>query len=214
MDNKILVTGGSGFIGSSFIHYLINNTDYQRIINLDKLTYAGNNENLINIQQDIRYKFIKGNICDRQCIKKIDLSGKFCQDNQTKSKKGTLRGLHYQLKYPQGKLVRVSFGKVYDVAVDLRKNSPTFGKYYGTILSDNNHLQMYVPPGFAHGYYVISEIAIFQYKCTEIYHPEDEYGIVWNDPQVSIDWNITDPNISNRDKELPLLSNQKHLPIY
>ena len=147
-------------------------------------------------------------------FKKIDLSGKFCQDNQTKSKKGTLRGLHYQLKYPQGKLVRVSLGKVYDVAVDLRKNSPTFGKYYGTILSDNNHLQMYVPPGFAHGYCVISEIAIFQYKCTEIYHPEDEYGIVWNDPQVSIDWNITDPNISNRDKELPLLSNQKHLPIY
>ena len=147
-------------------------------------------------------------------LEKIDLSGKFCQDNQTKSKKGTLRGLHYQLKYPQGKLVRVSLGKVYDVAVDLRKNSPTFGKYYGTILSDNNHLQMYVPPGFAHGYCVISEIAIFQYKCTEIYHPEDEYGIVWNDPQVSIDWNITDPNISNRDKELPLLSNQKHLPIY
>ena len=118
------------------------------------------------------------------------------------------------MKYPQGKLVRVSLGKVYDVAVDLRKNSPTFGKYYGTILSDNNHLQMYVPPGFAHGFCVISEIAIFQYKCTEIYHPEDEYGIVWNDPQVSIDWNITDPNISNRDKELPLLSNQKHLPIY
>tara|TARA_B100001123_G_scaffold178200_1_gene204260 strand:+ start:1169 stop:1714 length:546 start_codon:yes stop_codon:yes gene_type:complete len=147
-------------------------------------------------------------------LKKIDLSGKFCQDNQTKSKKGTLRGLHYQLKYPQGKLVRVSLGKVYDVAVDVRKNSPTFGKYYGAILSDNNHLQMYVPPGFAHGYCVISEIAIFQYKCTEIYHPEDEYGIVWNDPQVSIDWNITDPNISNRDKELPLLSNQKNLPIY
>jgi len=147
-------------------------------------------------------------------LKKIDLSGKFCQDNQTKSKKGTLRGLHYQLKYPQGKLVRVSLGKVYDVAVDVRKNSPTFGKYYGAILSDNNHLQMYVPPGFAHGYCVISEIAIFQYKCTEIYHPEDEYGIRWNDPQVSIDWNITDPNISNRDKELPLLSNQNNLPIY
>ena len=153
-------------------------------------------------------------IMDNNLIEKINYNLVIIRDNQTKSKKGTLRGLHYQLKYPQGKLVRVSLGKVYDVAVDLRKNSPTFGKYYGTILSDKNHLQMYVPPGFAHGYCVISEIAIFQYKCTEIYHPEDEYGIVWNDPQVSIDWNITYPNISNRDKELPLLSNQKHLPIY
>ena len=144
----------------------------------------------------------------------IGLSGKFCQDNQTKSKKNTLRGLHYQLNYPQGKLVRVSLGEVYDVAVDVRLNSPTFGQYYGNILSDNNHFQMYVPPGFAHGYIVISEIAIFQYKCTEVYHPEDEFGIRWDDPKLSIDWKITNPIISNRDKKLPLLSNQKDLPIY
>ena len=147
-------------------------------------------------------------------FKNIGLSGKFFQDNQTKSKKGTLRGLHYQLNYAQGKLVRVSLGEVYDVVVDIRLNSPTFGKYYGTVLSDNNHFQMYVPPGFAHGYIVRSEIAIFQYKCTEVYHPEDEYGIRWNDPKVSIDWDITNPIISVRDKELPLLSNQKNLPIY
>ena len=144
----------------------------------------------------------------------IGLSGKFCQDNQTKSQKNTLRGLHYQLNYPQGKLVRVSLGEVYDVAVDVRLNSPTFGQYYGNILSDNNHFQMYVPPGFAHGYIVISEIAIFQYKCTEVYHPEDEFGIRWDDPKLSIDWKITNPIISNRDKKLPLLSNQKDLPIY
>ena len=147
-------------------------------------------------------------------FKNIGLSGKFSQENQTKSKKGTLRGLHYQLNYAQGKLVRVSLGEVYDVAVDIRLNSPTFGQYYGTVLSDNNHFQMYVPPGFAHGYIVRSEIAIFQYKCTEVYHPEDEYGIRWNDPKVSIDWDITNPIISVRDKELPLLSNQKNLPIY
>ena len=142
------------------------------------------------------------------------MSGKFCQDNQTKSKKNTLRGLHYQLNYPQGKLVRVSLGEVYDVAVDVRLNSPTFGQYYGNILSDNNHFQMYVPPGFAHGYIVISEFAIFQYKCTEVYHPEDEFGIRWDDPKLSIDWKITNPIISNRDKKLPFLSNQKDLPIY
>ena len=147
-------------------------------------------------------------------FKNIGLSGKFTQDNQTKSNKGTLRGLHYQLNYPQGKLVRVSLGEVYDVAVDIRLNSPTFGQYYGNILSDHNHFQMYVPPGFAHGYIVISEVAIFQYKCTEVYHPEDEFGIRWDDPKLSIDWKITNPIISNRDKKLPFLSNQKDLPIY
>ena len=144
----------------------------------------------------------------------IGLSVKFCQENQTKSKKRTLRGLHYQLNYPQGKLVRVSYGEVYDVAVDVRQNSPTFGQYYGAILSDYNHMQMYVPPGFAHGFSVLSEVAIFQYKCTDVYHPEDEYGIRWDDPQISIDWKITNPVTSVRDKELPLLSNQKKLPIY
>ena len=118
------------------------------------------------------------------------------------------------MNYPQGKLVRVSLGEVYDVAVDVRLNSPTFGQYYGNILSDNNHFQMYVPPGFAHGYIVISEIAIFQYKCTEVYHPEDEFGIRWDNPKLSIDWKITNPIISNRDKKLPFLSNQKDLPIY
>ena len=118
------------------------------------------------------------------------------------------------MRYPQGKLVRVSLGEVYDVAVDVRLNSPTFGQYYGTILSDNNHLQLYVPPGFAHGYIVRSETAIFQYKCTEVYHPEDEYGIKWDDKNISIDWKKTNPIISSRDKELPYLSNQKKLPIF
>ena len=137
----------------------------------------------------------------------------FRQDNQTKSVKGTLRGLHYQLKYPQGKLVRVSLGMVYDVAVDIRKTSPTFSQYFGVNLTDKDHIQMYIPPGFAHGFCVISDLAIFQYKCTEIYHPEDEYGIRWDDPQISINWSITNPVISDRDLKLPFLVEQKILPV-
>ena len=138
----------------------------------------------------------------------------FRQDNQTKSVKGTLRGLHYQLKYPQGKLVRVSLGMVYDVAVDIRKTSPTFSQYFGVNLTDKDHLQMYIPPGFAHGFCVLSDQAIFQYKCTEIYHPEDEVGIRWDDPHISINWSITDPVISDRDLELPFLAEQKNIPVY
>ena len=138
----------------------------------------------------------------------------FRQDNQTKSVKGTLRGLHYQLKYPQGKLVRVSLGIVYDVAVDIRETSPTFSQYFGVNLSDEDHMQMYIPPGFAHGFCVLSDQAIFQYKCTEIYHPEDEFGIRWHDPQININWLITDPVISDRDLELPFLAEQKNIPMY
>ena len=138
----------------------------------------------------------------------------FRQDNQTKSVKGTLRGLHYQLKYPQGKLVRVSLGMVYDVAVDIRKTSPTFSQYFGVTLTDQDHLQMYIPPGFAHGFCVLSDTAIFQYKCTVLYHPEDEFGIRWDDPQININWSIIDPVISDRDLELPFLAEQKNIPVY
>ncbi|KXG76281.1 dTDP-4-dehydrorhamnose 3,5-epimerase [Thermotalea metallivorans] len=112
----------------------------------------------------------------------------FVQDNQSKSKKGVLRGLHFQYKYPQGKLVRVTKGEVFDVAVDLRKNSKTFGKWYGVILSEENKRQFYIPEGFAHGFLVLSEEAEFTYKCTDYYHPEDEGGIIWNDPDIGIEW--------------------------
>ncbi|MCK4903847.1 MAG: dTDP-4-dehydrorhamnose 3,5-epimerase, partial [Candidatus Marinimicrobia bacterium] len=112
-------------------------------------------------------------------FKTLGLSTKFLQDNQVFSKKGTLRGLHYQLKFPQGKLVRVIQGEVFDVAIDIRRGSPTFGKYVGFNLSGKNSKIMYIPEGFAHGYVVVSETAIFQYKCTETYHPEDEYGLLW-----------------------------------
>ena len=130
-----------------------------------------------------------------------NLKTKFVQDNQAQSSKGVLRGLHYQLKKPQGKLVWVTLGKVLDVAVDIRIGSPTFGRSVTTILDDKSHLRFYVPPGFAHGYYVLSERAIFNYKCTDFYYPEDERGIKWNDLSINIEWGEGDKIISNRDNK-------------
>ena len=114
----------------------------------------------------------------------------FVQDNQSKSKKGVLRGLHFQKKNPQGKLVRVVSGEVYDVAVDLRRGSDTYGKWYGVLLSAENKKQFYVPEGFAHGFVVMSETAEFVYKCTRFYVPSDEGGLMWNDPEIGIDWPV------------------------
>lgn len=118
------------------------------------------------------------------------LNMEFVQDNQSKSKKGVLRGLHFQKQFPQGKLVRVLSGEVFDVAVDIRKGSKTFGKWFGVTLSDTNMKQFYVPEGFAHGFVVLSDTAVFAYKCTEFYHPEDEGGIRWDDPDIGIEWPI------------------------
>jgi dTDP-4-dehydrorhamnose 3,5-epimerase len=132
----------------------------------------------------------------------------FVQDNQSKSTKGVLRGLHFQYTKPQGKLVRAIKGMVYDVAVDLRKNSETYGKYEGIILSEENKKQFYVPPGFAHGFLVLSNEAEFVYKCTDFYHPDDEGGIVWNDPDINIKWPLKNNEIklSEKDKQLKKLS--------
>lgn len=116
----------------------------------------------------------------------------FVQDNQSMSKKGVLRGLHFQKKYPQAKLVRVIKGAVFDVAVDLRPGSATYGKWHGEILSEENKRQFFIPEGFAHGFLVLSEEAEFAYKCTDFYHPEDECGIMWNDPDLAIDWPIAE----------------------
>ncbi|PSW74716.1 dTDP-4-dehydrorhamnose 3,5-epimerase [Photobacterium sp. GB-50] len=113
---------------------------------------------------------------------------RFVQDNHSKSKKGILRGLHYQTENTQGKLVRVVSGEVFDVAVDVRKNSPTFGKWVGVYLSDENNRQLWVPEGFAHGFYVTSDEAEFVYKCTDYYNPSAEHSILWNDPDIGIDW--------------------------
>lgn len=131
---------------------------------------------------------------------------KFVQDNQSKSKKGVLRGLHFQKKFPQSKLVRVLEGEVFDVAVDLRKDSKTYGKWVGVILSAENNRQFMIPRGFAHGFLVLSESATFTYKCDEFYHPEDEGGIMWNDPDINVTWPKMDEIIlSEKDKNHPLL---------
>lgn len=132
--------------------------------------------------------------------KEAGINEYFVQDNWSRSTKGVLRGLHYQKEHPQGKLVSVRSGKVFDVAVDIRKNSPTFGKWYGEELTDENHLQMYVPPGFAHGFCVLSETADFVYKCTDYYYPNDEGGIMWNDEHLKITWPLNNPIVSEKDK--------------
>ena len=116
------------------------------------------------------------------------LDAAFVQDNHSKSGRGTLRGLHYQLRQTQGKLVRVTHGEVFDVAVDLRRSSPTFGRWVGVTLSADNHRMLWVPPGFGHGFYVVSERAEFLYKCTEFYDPTSERTLLWNDPQIGIEW--------------------------
>ena len=131
---------------------------------------------------------------------------KFVQDNQSKSTKGVLRGLHFQKTHPQAKLVRVIKGEVYDVAVALRKDSPTYGKYVGAILSEENKKQFFIPRGFAHGFLVLSDEAEFCYKCDDFYHPEDEGGLMWNDPTVGIDWpldGIDNLNLSEKDTKNP-----------
>jgi dTDP-4-dehydrorhamnose 3,5-epimerase len=124
----------------------------------------------------------------------------FVQDNHSRSGPGVLRGLHYQLTRPQGKLVRVVRGTVLDVAVDLRRSSPTFARWFGCELSESNQRQVYIPPGFAHGFCVTSEIAEVIYKCTEVYAPQDERTLVWNDPALGIKWPIANPTVSPKDE--------------
>ncbi len=139
----------------------------------------------------------------------LGLTMNFVQDNHSRSCRGILRGLHYQTKKPQGKLVRVTQGAVFDVAVDLRRSSPTFGQWTGTELSDKNHHLLWVPEGFAHGFYVISEFADFQYQCTDFYAPEHEHSIRWDDPTLSIEWPLMNgvaPQISAKDANGRLLA--------
>ncbi|HSC74694.1 MAG TPA: dTDP-4-dehydrorhamnose 3,5-epimerase [Pseudomonadales bacterium] len=130
----------------------------------------------------------------------------FVQDNHSRSSKGVLRGLHSQRQRPQGKLVRVSRGTVFDVAVDINPHSPTFGQHVAVELSDSNHRQFYIPPGYAHGFAVVSDDADFLYKCTEYYQPGDEIGVLWNDPAIGIDWPVSNPQLSAKDVALPALN--------
>ena len=150
-----------------------------------------------------------------ETYKKIDfdeagLKYDFVQDNQSKSTRGVLRGLHFQKNFQQAKLVRVISGEVFDVCVDLRKGSPTYGKWEGVILTAENKRMFMIPRGFAHGFVVLSETAEFVYKCDEVYHPEDEGGIMWNDPNIGIKWPYEgEPMLSEKDKVHPLLKDVK-----
>ena len=130
----------------------------------------------------------------------------FVQDNHSRSARGTLRGLHAQLQYPQGKLVRAIQGEIFDVAVDIRPESTTYMRWVGICVSAENFRQVYVPPGFAHGFCVLSAIAEVEYKCTDFYDPKDELGIVWNDPEIGIDWPVEEPVLSDRDRNATRLA--------
>ena len=125
----------------------------------------------------------------------------FVQDNISRSSKNVLRGMHFQKNYPQGKIVKASRGEILDVVVDLRKDSPTYGTWESFRLSEKNKLQVWIPPGFAHGFLVMSDSADIDYKCTEYYHPEDELCLMWNDPEVAIDWTMNDPILTEKDKK-------------
>ena len=145
---------------------------------------------------------------NRRTFREIGIDFDYVQDNHSRSTRGVLRGLHYQVGNPQGKLVRVTSGSVFDVAVDLRRSSETFGRWFGVELSEANKRIFWVPPGFGHGFYVTSETADFQYKCTEFFTPENDRGIRWNDPTIGIDWPLIDgmePGLSAKDKEAPVL---------
>lgn len=143
------------------------------------------------------------------------LPQRFVQDNHSRSAPGTVRGLHYQLTHPQGKLVRCVRGEVFDVAADIRRGSPTFGRWVAVELSEENKRQLYIPPGFAHGFCVPSLTSEVEYKCTDFYHSADERGIIWNDPVLAIAWPITNPTLSEKDaRYLGLTPNRSDLPKY
>ena len=147
-------------------------------------------------------------------FKNNELPINFVQDNEVKSTKGVLRGLHYQFNRPQGKLVRVVSGSILDVAVDIRKGSPTFGQSEIVHLTAENNKMLYIPEGFAHGYLVTSLESIVIYKCTDIYDPNDQFGIIWNDETIGVDWTYDSPILSEKDLILPALNDQQFLPEY
>ncbi len=153
---------------------------------------------------------------NRQRYRELGIREHFVQDNHSRSRKGVLRGLHYQLIQPQGKLVWVIRGRVFDVVADIRRGSPDFGRWAGAVLDDCNHRQLYVPPGFAHGFCVLSDEVDFVYKCTDYYHPQSERGIAWNDPDIGIDWPDQAVSLSDKDAHNPSLAEQKseNLPVY
>lgn len=178
-------------------NFTFNETKIKDVYIIDVKTYGDNRGYFMETYKESDFK-------------EAGLNYNFVQDNQSSSRKGVLRGLHFQKTHPQAKLVRVIKGEVFDVAVDLRKNSPTYGQWVGAVLSEENKRQFMIPRGFAHGFVVMSDYAEFAYKCDELYHPEDEGGIMWNDPAIGIEWpEVGEIILSEKDKVHPSLADSK-----
>lgn len=178
-------------------NFTFNETKIKDVYIIDVKTYGDNRGYFMETYKESDFK-------------EAGLNYNFVQDNQSSSRKGVLRGLHFQKTYPQAKLVRVLKGEVFDVAVDLRKDSPTYGQWVGVVLSEENKRQFMIPRGFAHGFVVMSDYAEFAYKCDELYHPEDEGGIMWNDPAIGIEWpEVGEIILSEKDKIHPSLADSK-----
>ena len=178
-------------------NFTFNETKIKGVYIIDVKTYGDNRGYFMETYKESDFKA-------------AGLDYNFVQDNQSSSRKGVLRGLHFQKTHPQAKLVRVLKGEVFDVAVDLRKDSPTYGQWVGVVLSEENKRQFMIPRGFAHGFVVMSDYAEFAYKCDELYHPEDEGGIMWNDPAIGIEWpEVGEIILSEKDKVHPSLTDSK-----
>lgn len=178
-------------------NFVFNKTEIEGVYIIDVKTYGDNRGYFMETYKESDFR-------------EAGLCYNFVQDNQSSSKKGVLRGLHFQTTHPQAKLVRVIKGEVFDVAVDLRKNSKTYGRWVGVLLSEENHRQFMIPRGFAHGFMVVSDYAEFAYKCDQLYHPEDDGGIMWNDPDIGIKWpDVGDIILSEKDKRHPPLKQSK-----
>ncbi len=178
-------------------NFTFNETKIKGVYIIDVKTYGDNRGYFMETYKESDFKA-------------AGLDYNFVQDNQSSSRKGVLRGLHFQKTHPQAKLVRVLKGEVFDVAVDLRKGSETYGQWVGALLSDENHRQFMIPRGFAHGFVVVSDYAEFAYKCDDVYHPEDEGGIMWNDPAIGIEWpEVGEIILSEKDKIHPSLAESK-----
>ena len=178
-------------------NFTFNETKIKGVYIIDVKTYGDNRGYFMETYKESDFKA-------------AGLDYNFVQDNQSSSRKGVLRGLHFQKTHPQAKLVRVIKGEVFDVAVDLRKGSETYGQWVGVLLSEENHKQFMIPRGFAHGFVVVSDYAEFAYKCDDVYHPEDEGGIMWNDPAIGIDWvDVGEIILSEKDKHHPSLAESK-----
>lgn len=178
-------------------NFVFNETKIKGVFIIDVKTYGDNRGYFMETYKESDFKA-------------AGLDYVFVQDNQSSSRKGVLRGLHFQKTYPQAKLVRVLKGEVFDVAVDLRRGSPTYGQWVGAVLSEENKRQFMIPRGFAHGFLVLSDYAEFMYKCDDVYHPEDEGGIMWNDPAIGIEWkDVGEIILSEKDKHHPSLAESK-----